>query len=90
MQVFKISKLGKICGSMVVKGKFFRNADLVRLFRDEKCLYEGKLDSLKRYKDDVKEVGEGLECGIGLDKFEAVESDDIIECYRVEKVARKL
>ncbi len=90
LQVFKISKLGKICGCMVVKGKFARNAELVRLFRNDECLYEGKLESLKRYKDDVKEVGEGLECGIGLDKFDSMASDDIIECYRVEKIARKL
>ncbi len=90
LQVFKISKLGKICGCMVIKGKFVRNAELVRLFRNDECLYEGKLESLKRYKDDVKEVGEGLECGIGLDKFDSMASGDIIECYRVEKIARKL
>lgn len=90
LEVFEISKLGKICGCMVVKGKFVRNAELVRLYRNDECLYEGKLESLKRYKDDVKEVGEGLECGIGLDKFDAMNSDDIIECYRVEKIARKL
>lgn len=90
LQVFKISKLGKICGCMVVKGKFVRNAEIARLFRNEECLYEGKLESLKRYKDDVKEVGEGLECGIGLDKFDSMQSDDIIECYRLEKIARKL
>jgi len=90
LEVFKISKLGKICGCMVVKGKFIRSAELVRLYRDDKCLYEGKLESLKRYKDDVKEVGEGLECGIGLYKFDSMASDDIIECYRVEKIARRL
>ncbi|MCG2712859.1 MAG: translation initiation factor IF-2 [Candidatus Omnitrophica bacterium] len=90
LQVFKISKLGKICGCMIVKGKFVRNAELVRLYRNDECLYEGKLESLKRYKDDVKEVGEGLECGIGLDRFDSMQSDDIIECYRVEKIARKL
>jgi len=90
LQVFNISKTGKIAGSMMVKGKFFRNADLVRLFREDRCLFEGKLNSLKRYKDDVKEVGEGLECGIGLEKYTAVEADDIVECYRVEKIARKL
>jgi len=90
LQVFKISKLGKICGCMVVKGKFMRNADLVRLYRNDECLFEGKLESLKRYKDDVKEVGEGLECGIGLERFDSMASDDIIECFRVEKIARKL
>jgi translation initiation factor IF-2 len=90
LQVFKVSKVGKIAGSTVVKGKFIRNAELVRLFRAEQCIYEGKLESLKRYKDDVKEVGEGLECGIAIDKFSSIEPDDIIECYRIEKIARKL
>lgn len=90
LQVFKVSKVGRIAGSTVVKGKFIRTAELVRLFRGEQCIYEGKLDSLKRYKDDVKEVGEGLECGIAIDKFSSIEPDDIIECYRIEKIARKL
>ncbi|MBU1043827.1 MAG: translation initiation factor IF-2 [Candidatus Omnitrophica bacterium] len=90
LQVFAVSKVGKIAGSTVVKGKFVRNSDLLRVFRGEQCVYEGKMDSLKRYKDDVKEVGEGLECGIGFDKFSSIEPDDIIECYRVEKIARKL
>jgi len=90
LQVFNISKFGKICGCVVVKGKFIRNAELVRLYRNNQCLFEGRMESLKRYKDDVKEVGEGLECGIGLEKFDSMLADDIIECYRVEKIARKL
>ncbi len=90
LQIFKVSKVGKIAGSTVVKGKFVRAADLIRVYRGEQCVYEGKLDSLKRYKDDVKEVGEGLECGIGIDRFSSIESDDIVECYRIEKIARKL
>lgn len=90
LEIFNVSKVGKIAGSTVVKGKFIRAADLVRIFRDDQCVYEGKLDSLKRYKDDVKEVGEGLECGIGIDKFSSIAADDIIECYRIEKIARKL
>jgi len=90
LQMFNISGFGKIAGCMLVKGKFVRAAELVRVYRDERCLYEGKFESLKRYKDDVKEVGEGLECGIALDKFTAIEPNDIIECYRVDKIARKL
>ncbi len=90
LQVFKIDKVGKIAGCTVVKGKMMRNAELIRLFRNEQCLYEGKFSSLKRYKDDVKEAGVGLECGIALDKFFDLLPDDLIECYRVEKVARKL
>ncbi len=90
LQIFKISNVGKIAGCIVVKGKFIRTIDKVKLFRNEECIFEGKLDSLKHYKDDVKEVGEGLECGIGLVNFTNAQTDDIIECYRVEKVARKL
>lgn len=90
LQIFRISNLGKIAGCMVVKGKFIRTADIVRLFRNDQCLYEGKLESLKRYKEDVKEVSEGLECGISLGKFADIESEDIIECYQIEKVLRKL
>ncbi|MBU0633457.1 MAG: translation initiation factor IF-2 [Candidatus Omnitrophica bacterium] len=90
LQMFNISGFGAIAGCVLIKGKFLRTADLVRLFRNEQRIYEGKFSSLKRYKDDVKEVGEGLECGIALDKFSNIESNDIIECYRIEKVARKL
>ncbi|MBI4845273.1 MAG: translation initiation factor IF-2 [Candidatus Omnitrophica bacterium] len=90
LEVFKISNYGTIAGCMIVKGKFIRTAELIRLFRAEQCMYEGKLSSLKRYKDDVKEVGEGLECGIGLDKFMAIQQDDIIECYQIEKIAGRL
>ncbi|MFH1459131.1 MAG: translation initiation factor IF-2 [Candidatus Omnitrophota bacterium] len=90
LQIFKISNFGKIAGCTVVKGKFMRNADLFRLYRKEQCLFEGKLDSLKRYKDDVKEVVEGMECGISLEKFFNIEPEDIIECYHIEKIARKL
>ncbi|MBU4305531.1 MAG: translation initiation factor IF-2 [Candidatus Omnitrophica bacterium] len=90
LQPFKVSNVGTIAGSVVVKGKFVRTAEKVRLFRAEQCLFEGKLASLKRHKDDVKEVSEGMECGIGLDKFMSIEPDDIIECYHIEKIARKL
>ncbi|MFH2138814.1 MAG: translation initiation factor IF-2 [Candidatus Omnitrophota bacterium] len=89
-QIFKITKVGKIAGCMVVKGKFMRSAQLVRLYRDEQCLFEGKLESLKRYKDDVKEVGEGLECGISLENFASILPEDIIECFHVEKIVRRL
>ncbi|MCP4650027.1 MAG: translation initiation factor IF-2 [PVC group bacterium] len=90
LQIFKVSKVGKIAGGVVVKGKFMRSADLVRLYREDQCLYEGKLESLKRYKDDVKEVSEGVECGIALNNFTNILPEDIVECFHVEKIARKL
>ncbi|MCM8813009.1 MAG: translation initiation factor IF-2 [Candidatus Omnitrophica bacterium] len=89
-QVFKISNLGKIAGCIVVKGKFMRSADLVRVFREGNQIFEGKLQTLKRYKDDVKEVSEGVECGIDLVNFSDYQPEDIIENIRVEKVMRKL
>ncbi len=84
-QVFSISKLGTIAGSYVLDGKVERNA-LVRVKRKDKVLYEGKIDSLKRFKDDVKEVQTGYECGIGLDKFSALQAGDILEIYHLEEV----
>jgi len=89
LQVFKISNFGKIAGCEVVKGKMLRSG-VVRLFRNDERLYEGRFESLKRFKDDVKDVSEGMECGIALDKFSEYEPEDIIECYHIEKIARKL
>jgi translation initiation factor IF-2 len=88
-QTFKASKFGLIAGCMVRKGKLVRNY-LMRLIRDNIVVYDGKLDSLKRFKDDAKEVAEGFECGIVLDKFSDLKPGDIIECYMEEKVATKL
>ena len=84
-QVFSISKLGTIAGSYVLDGKVERNA-LVRVKRKDKVIFEGKIGSLKRFKDDVKEVQAGYECGVGLDKFNELQSGDILEVYQVEEV----
>ncbi len=84
-QTFRVSGVGTICGSYVKDGKILRSAQ-VRLVRDGIVVYEGKIDSLKRFKDDAKEVAEGFECGIGLDKFNDVKEGDIIEAFVMEEV----
>ena len=88
-QVFKVTKAGTIAGCFVVKGKITRGA-ICRLIRGKDKVYEGKIGSLKRFKDDVKEVAEGFECGIGLDKFDAINAGDAIDVFELRKTARKL
>lgn len=89
MQVFKVTKAGTIAGSSVVKGKIIRSG-ITKLIRDKAVIYEGKISSLKRFKDDVREVNEGFECGIGLEKHDDIKVGDLIEIYTIEKVARRL
>jgi len=85
-QVFSVTKVGTIAGCMILDGKVERNS-LARVLRKEKVLIEGaKVNSLKRFKDDVKEVLSGYECGIGLDRFNEFQPGDIIETYVQEKV----
>ncbi len=84
--IFKINK-GTIAGCMVTDGKMQRNVQ-VRLLRDNKVVYEGKLDTLKRFKDDAKEVSEGYECGITLEKFTDYKELDVIEAFIMEAVER--
>jgi translation initiation factor IF-2 len=88
-QVFKLSKSGIIAGSIVQKGKVLRNINC-RLIRDGEIIYKGKIASLKRFKEDVKEVAEGFECGVKLENFVHVKNSDIIECFEIEKIARRL
>jgi translation initiation factor IF-2 len=88
-EVFRISRVGAIAGCMVTDGKFERS-NQVRLIRDGKIVHTGKLESLKRFKDDVKEVVEGYECGIKIAGHDDVRKGDIIEAFAVQKVARKL
>lgn len=88
-QVFKLSKSGHIAGCYVEKGKITRAAK-VSLLRNGAVVYEGALQSLKRFKDDVREVTEGMECGIALSGFSETMAGDVIEAYDVEKIARKL
>ena len=88
-EVFKVSKVGTIAGSHVLDGVVDRKSH-ARLVRDGIVVYEGEISSLKRFKDDAKEVREGFECGIGIANFNDIKLGDIIECYSVEEVARTL
>ncbi len=88
-QVFKVSKIGVIAGSYVVKGRIPRNAK-ARLTRNKKVVYEGKIGSLKHFKDDIKEAKEGFECGIGFSGHNDIKSGDIIDVYTEEKTTRRL
>ncbi len=88
-QVFKVTKAGTIAGSIVSRGKMVRTG-VAKLIRDKVVVYEGKISSLKRFKDDVREVAEGVECGIGLDRHDDIRAGDLIEIYSIEKVARRL
>ncbi len=84
-QVFRASKLGNIAGCHVIEGKITRNA-LVRLIRDGVVVHEGKLASLKRFKDDVREVSSGFECGILLEGYNDIAEGDLIEAYTMQQV----
>src|SRR5436309_898685 len=88
-QLFKIAKVGTIAGSFVRSGVIPRTAR-VRVVRDGVEVYDGTLASLKRFKDDVREVREGFECGIGVENFNDLKVGDLIEAYRIEEVARSL
>lgn len=88
-QIFKTSKSGMIAGCSVTEGKVQRSAN-VRLLRDNVIVYEGTLASLRRFKDDVKEVDKGFECGIQLDNYTDIKQNDMLEVYLKEKISRKL
>ncbi|MDD5246844.1 MAG: translation initiation factor IF-2 [Candidatus Omnitrophica bacterium] len=88
-KVFKLSRSGTVAGSFVTKGKISRNA-IVNLVRNGEAIFEGKMSNLKRFKDDVREVAEGFECGISLAGYENLQEGDVIEAFDVEKIARKL
>ena len=89
-QTFHVSKVGTIAGSYVLDGVITRQSDGVRVLRDNVLVYEGKLNSLKRFKDDAREVQAGYECGLGVENFNDIKVGDIIEAYVIEKVAAKL
>ena len=86
---FKIPKIGTIAGCFVTSGKVRRSSD-VRLFRDGQEIFKGKISSLKRFKDDAREVEEGYECGIGLESFHDIKVGDTIEAYETRELAKKL
>ena len=88
-ETFKISKVGTIAGCMVLDGKINRNSK-IRIIRDGVVIYTGELASLKRFKDDVKEVSAGYECGLNINNFNNIEVGDIVEAYENVEVKRKL
>jgi translation initiation factor IF-2 len=88
-QVFKVSKVGTIVGCYVTGGKITRNAK-ARVIRDAAVVFDGEVESLRRFKDDVREVAEGFECGIQIAKFQDLKEGDVIEAYALEQVAAEL
>jgi len=87
-ETFKVPGIGLIAGAYVTEGKVVRNAE-IRLLRDGIVIHEGKISSLKRFKDDAKEVAKGFECGIGIENFNDVKEGDLIECFQMEEIERK-
>jgi len=88
-EIFSVPKIGRIAGSYVIDGKILRSGS-ARLIREGTVVWEGKLGSLRRFKDDAKEVAQGFECGIGLDGFNDIKISDIVEAFKIEMVAAKL
>ncbi|NBC95971.1 MAG: translation initiation factor IF-2, partial [Deinococcus-Thermus bacterium] len=88
-EVFNITKVGKVAGCMITDGVVRRGAG-VRLLRDDVVIHEGKLKTLKRFKDEVREVREGYECGMAFENYDDIKTGDVIECYETEEVARAL
>ena len=86
-QTFKVSGIGTIAGAYVTDGKITRNAQ-IRIVRDGIVVHEGEIDSLRRFKDDVKEVAESFECGIGIEKFNDIKDGDVLECFVMEEIKR--
>ncbi|MGJ4857522.1 translation initiation factor IF-2 [Labrys sp. La1] len=89
LEVFNITKVGKVAGCRVTDGHVERGAN-VRLIRDNVVIHEGKLSTLKRFKDEVKEVQVGQECGMAFENYQDMRAGDVIECYRVEEIKRTL
>ena len=88
-QTFSVPKIGTIAGSAVIDGKIIRGAN-VRLLRDSRIIFEGKMSSLKRFKDDAKEVATGFECGIGIENYNDLKPGDVIEAFQIELVTPEL
>jgi translation initiation factor IF-2 len=89
-QVYNISRVGTVAGCYVSEGMIQRAGTIVKLIRDGVVIYEGKIEALKRFKDDVKEVAAGYECGISIENYRDIKIGDMIECFVQEKVAGKL
>ena len=89
LEIFNITKVGKVAGCRVTEGSVQRGAK-VRLIRDNVVIHEGTLSTLKRFKDEVREVQVGQECGMAFENYQDMRAGDVIECFRVEKVQRTL
>ena len=88
-EVFSITKVGKVAGCMITEGTVKRGAK-VRLLRDDVVVHEGDLSQLKRFKDDVREVKEGYECGMAFANYNDIQVGDLIECFEVKETSRQL
>lgn len=88
-QTFTVPKIGTIAGTSVIDGKIIRGANL-RLLRDNRTIYEGKMSSLRRFKDDVKEVATGFECGIGIENYTDIKPGDVIEAFQIDLITPEL
>ena len=89
LEIFNVSKVGKVAGCRVTDGVVQRGAR-VRLLRDNVVVHEGTLSSLRRFKDEVREVVAGQECGMAFENYQDMRPGDVIECFRVEEVQRTL
>ena len=88
-EIFKVPRSGLVAGSYVNWGRITFNNPL-RVLRDNRMIYEGKVDSLRRFKDNVNEVQANYECGIGIEEFDDIKVGDVLECYVHEQIARTL
>jgi translation initiation factor IF-2 len=88
-QVFDISKVGRVAGCMITEGVVKRGSG-VRLLRDNVVIHEGTLKTLKRFKDEVREVREGFECGMAFENYDDIRDGDMIECYEMKEIAQVL
>ena len=88
-QIFRISKVGTVAGCFVTQGTIERSSK-ARIIREGREIYKGAIEALKRFKDDVKEVPEGFECGIKITNFDDLKADDVIEAYRIDIIRRTL
>ena len=88
-EVFNVSKVGRVAGSFVTEGVVRRGAK-VRLLRDDVVIFNGGLSTLRRFKDDVREVQNAYECGIALEGYNDIKVGDVVECYEVEEITREL
>ena len=89
LEIFSVSKVGKVAGCRVTDGRVERGAN-VRLIRDNVVIHEGTLSTLKRFKDEVKEVPAGQECGMAFANYQDIRQGDVIECFNIETIARSL